>query len=98
MEIRGAGNLLGKEQHGHLDAIGFALYTQMLQETIQDLKIKKKKEAGEFTQEDAIKSRDREQEISLPISALIPEEYIRNHGLKLEFYQKIKMPQQRMFL
>lgn len=90
LEIRGAGNLLGKEQHGHLDAIGFALYTQMLQETIQDLKIKKKKEAGEFTQEDAIKNRDREQEISLPISALIPEEYIRNHGLKLEFYQKIK--------
>ena len=41
LEIRGAGNLLGKEQHGHLDAVGFALYTQMLQETIQDLKMKK---------------------------------------------------------
>ncbi len=90
LEIRGAGNLLGKEQHGHLDAVGFALYTQMLQETIQDLKIQKKKDAGEYTAEDVIKDRDKDQEITLPISALIPEDYIRNHGLKLEFYQKIK--------
>jgi len=91
LEIRGAGNLLGKEQHGHLDAVGFALYTQMLQETIQDLKTKKKKEAGEYSAEDEKNAKkDREQEIVLPISALIPEEYIRNHGLKLEFYQKIK--------
>lgn len=90
LEIRGAGNLLGKEQHGHLDAVGFALYTQMLQETIQDLKLKKKKDSGELTPDEAFKAKDREQEISLPISALIPEEYISNHGMKLEFYQKIK--------
>ena len=82
LEIRGAGNLLGKEQHGHLDAIGFALYTQMLQETIERVK------AREENRPEAPKAGDFE--ISLPISALIPEDYISAHGLKLEFYQKIK--------
>lgn len=90
LEIRGAGNLLGKEQHGHLDAVGFALYTQMLQETIQELKLKKKQESGELSQDEIFRAKNREEEISLPISALIPEEYISNHGMKLEFYQKIK--------
>lgn len=90
LEIRGAGNLLGKEQHGHLDAVGFALYTQMLQETIQDLKTKKMLEKGEITPEEERAGREKNTEITLPISALIPGDYIRNHGLKLEFYQKIK--------
>lgn len=94
LEIRGAGNLLGKEQHGHLDAIGFALYTQMLQETIQALKIKKQRELGLLNEEEAIQAaaaqKEKKSEISLPISALIPEGYISNAGIKLDFYQKIK--------
>lgn len=94
LEIRGAGNLLGKEQHGHLDAIGFALYTQMLQETIEDLKIKKQRELGLLDQAEAGQAaqaqREKKTEISLPISALIPEDYMANPGLKLDFYQKIK--------
>ena len=94
LEIRGAGNLLGKEQHGHLDAIGFALYTQMLQETIEELKIKKQRELGLTDQAEAGQAaqaqREKKTEISLPISALIPEDYMANPGLKLDFYQKIK--------
>ena len=79
LEIRGAGNLLGREQHGHLDAIGFALYTQMLQETIERYKNK-----------DRAAEQRTEAEIHLPVSALIPEDYIENQGMKLAFYQKIK--------
>ena len=77
LEIRGAGNLLGAEQHGQVCAVGFDLYCKMLDEAIQELK-GEKKAAKEHT------------EVDLQISAFIPEYYIRDAHLKLSFYQRIQ--------
>ena len=77
LEIRGAGNLLGAEQHGHVAAVGFDLYCTMLDEAIRELK-------GEKT------GKRREVEIDLQVSAFIPEYYIRDSSVKLGFYQRIQ--------
>ena len=77
LEIRGAGNLLGAEQHGHVAAVGFDLYCTMLDEAIRELK-------GEKS------GKRREIEIDMQVSAFIPEYYIRDSAVKLGFYQRIQ--------
>ena len=77
LEIRGAGNLLGAEQHGHVAAVGFDLYCSMLDEAIMKLK-------GQRTND------HREMEIDLQISAFIPDYYIKDTSVKLGFYQRIQ--------
>ncbi len=77
LEIRGAGNLLGAEQHGHVAAVGFDLYCTMLDEAIRALK-------GEKS------GKRREVELDLQVSAFIPEYYIRDSAVKLGFYQRIQ--------
>jgi len=76
LEIRGAGNLLGGEQHGHMAAIGYDLYVKLLEETVRQLK-------GDHIEEfeDTI--------IEINIDAYIPEEYIKNQAHKIEIYKKI---------
>ncbi|MEO0131359.1 MAG: transcription-repair coupling factor [candidate division WOR-3 bacterium] len=74
MEIRGVGNLLGPEQHGHINKIGFALYRKMLQETIAQLKNQPVKP---------------EPVLSLDISAYIPEEYISNSFARMAIYKRL---------
>ena len=76
LEIRGAGNLLGRQQSGHITAIGFELYTQMMQEAVKGLK-------GE-TLEPTI-----EPEIRLGIPAYFPEEYIPDTNQRLLFYKRL---------
>ncbi|HZK57293.1 MAG TPA: transcription-repair coupling factor [Clostridia bacterium] len=76
LEIRGAGNLLGGEQHGHMAAIGYDLYVKLLEETIRQLKGDR---VEEF--EDTI--------IEINVDAYIPEEYIKSQGHKIEIYKKI---------
>lgn len=77
LEIRGAGNLLGAEQHGHVASVGFDLYCTMLDEAIRALK-------GEKV------GVRREVELDLQVSAFIPEYYIRDSSVKLGFYQRIQ--------
>jgi transcription-repair coupling factor (superfamily II helicase) len=77
LEIRGAGNLLGPEQSGHIAAVGFSLYTKLLEGTIEELKGKKDR--------DKIKV-----EVDLNLDAYIPDDYIKYEARKIEIYKKIK--------
>jgi len=76
LEIRGAGNLLGKEQHGHIAAVGFTLYTQLLSEEIKRLK-------GEKVSEFLPLSLD------LGIEARIPPSYVPYQEQRFELYRKM---------
>lgn len=76
LEIRGAGNLLGPEQHGHIAAVGFSLYCKLLDNAIRELK-------GKRTE------RPEEVEIKLNIDAYIPDDYISDSQQKIELYKKI---------
>jgi len=77
LEIRGAGNILGTEQSGHVAAIGFHLYCKLLKKTITALQ---KKETPLFYQE--IK-------IEFPYDARLPEDYVNETTLRMEIYQRL---------
>jgi transcription-repair coupling factor (superfamily II helicase) len=76
LEIRGAGNLLGPEQHGYMSEVGFELYCQLLREAVDELKGKLVKTFFETR-------------IDLPVDAYIPRSYISDEALRIEAYQKI---------
>jgi transcription-repair coupling factor (superfamily II helicase) len=76
LEIRGAGNLLGTQQHGHMAAVGYDLYCKLLEESVRELRGDIKDEYIETT-------------IEIPINAYIPDEYIHDEILKIEIYKKI---------
>ena len=76
LEIRGAGNILGSQQHGHMAVIGYDLYVKMLNDAIRKVK-------GELIVEDV------EVEIDLSVNAYIPDYYIDDELIKLEMYKKI---------
>lgn len=76
LSIRGAGNLLGAEQHGFINSVGFDLYSQMLKDAIDELK-------GEVKQEAASPV-----EINLQIDAYLPSMYITDSRQKIEMYKK----------
>ena len=76
LEIRGAGNLLGTRQHGHLEAVGYELYCKMLNEAVL-------RQKGETVAEDF------ETLVDLDVDAFIPAEYIANEEQKLEIYHRI---------
>jgi len=79
LELRGAGNLLGTEQSGHMLSIGYELYCKMLEEAVGELNgIEKLPEPDETA-------------FSLPIPAIIPVRYIENEVLRLQMYKKIAM-------
>ncbi len=76
MEIRGAGNLLGAQQSGHMEAVGYDLYLRLLAEAVDEEKGKPK-------------TREAECLIDLPISAHIPESYIAASAQRLDMYRRI---------
>ena len=75
MEIRGAGNLLGAEQSGHVVEVGFELFTELLEEEVHRLK-------GEPVEEKI------DTEVSLPVPAFLPEDYVEDVGQRLSIYKK----------
>ncbi|MEN6621797.1 MAG: transcription-repair coupling factor [Smithella sp.] len=79
MEIRGGGNLLGISQSGHASAVGYELYTELMEKTIREIKGEK------IAEEEALP------EIQLGISAFIPEEYIQDVHQRLILYKRISM-------
>jgi transcription-repair coupling factor (superfamily II helicase) len=76
LEIRGAGNLLGAEQHGHIAAVGFDTYMRLLREAVAQMK-------GEPVQAEL------EVRIDLPVRAFIPVGWVGQEGLRLELYRRI---------
>ncbi len=76
LEIRGAGNLLGAEQHGHMEAVGYDLYCKMLNEAVKHLK-------GELEDEPYTTT------VDLNVDAFIPATYIPNEYQKLDIYKRI---------
>jgi len=76
LEIRGAGNLLGAEQHGHIAAVGFDLYCRLLAEAVQEVK-------GEPIQ------RSIETTLELPVEAYIPDSYIADPNQKVDIYRRL---------
>ncbi|HET9402415.1 MAG TPA: transcription-repair coupling factor [Candidatus Acidoferrales bacterium] len=76
LELRGAGNLLGRQQHGHIDAVGFDLYTKMLEQAVAALK-------GESVATDSRAT------INIGVDLRIPADYIPSENLRLRTYKKI---------
>jgi transcription-repair coupling factor (superfamily II helicase) len=76
LEIRGAGNILGGEQSGQIAAIGFEMYTKLLEETIREMK-------GERIEEEV------ETSMNLGVDIYIPRDYITEENLRMTFYKKI---------
>ncbi|MGI9165913.1 MAG: transcription-repair coupling factor [Pyrinomonadaceae bacterium] len=76
LELRGAGNFLGGQQSGHMDALGFDLYTQMLERTVAELR-------GEQVEDETSVS------INLGVNVAIPEDYIQDMGQRLRAYKRV---------
>ena len=76
LEIRGMGNILGSQQHGHITAVGYDMYCKLLNEAVKELK-------GEEVVEEI------ETKISLPIEAYLPDDYIPDSQQKVSLYKKI---------
>jgi transcription-repair coupling factor (superfamily II helicase) len=76
LEIRGAGNLLGSQQHGHMATVGYDLYCKLLEESVREIKGEEREEYIETS-------------IEIPINAYIPDDYIEDEVLKIEIYKKI---------
>jgi transcription-repair coupling factor (superfamily II helicase) len=76
LELRGAGNLLGGQQSGHMDALGFDLYTQMLERTVSELR-------GEDVQDETSVA------LNLGVDVAISEDYISDMGQRLRTYKRI---------
>lgn len=78
LSIRGAGNILGAEQHGHIATVGFELYSQMLKEAVVEL------------QGGTAETKPKEPTIELSLDAYLPSEYIKDEKQKIELYKKIR--------
>ncbi|SFX39981.1 transcription-repair coupling factor [Thermoactinomyces sp. DSM 45891] len=83
LSIRGAGNLLGAEQHGHIATVGFELYSQMLKEAVAEIQGKTPVEEKEI-------------QIEMSVDAYLPSDYIRDEKQKIELYKKIRAVTERV--
>jgi transcription-repair coupling factor (superfamily II helicase) len=81
LEIRGAGNILGAEQHGHIAAVGFDLYTRLLAEAVEEQKAALEEREPVVQRSASI--------VDLPVDAYLPDEYVAGEPQKLEFYRRL---------
>lgn len=82
LEIRGAGNLLGKEQSGHIAAVGLDLYIKMVQDVVQHIRGRK------------VEEEPQDPTLHLHVSAYIPEDYVTDTHQRLSFYKRLTSSQQ----
>jgi transcription-repair coupling factor (superfamily II helicase) len=78
LDMRGAGNLLGRDQSGHIESVGFELFSELLQETIEEMR-------GEEGEESY------EPEVRVPIASFIPDDYVEDLKQRLLFYKRFSM-------
>jgi transcription-repair coupling factor (superfamily II helicase) len=76
LEIRGAGNILGAQQHGFIAEVGFELYCRLLEEAVQELR-------GQDV------DRTPDPKIHVQVSAFLPDDYLPDTGLKMDFYRRL---------
>jgi transcription-repair coupling factor (superfamily II helicase) len=81
LEIRGAGNILGGEQHGHMAAVGFDLYTRMLAEAVEEEKAAVEHREPVHQRQSTV--------IDLPVDAYLPDDYVPEEPHKLELYRRL---------
>jgi transcription-repair coupling factor (superfamily II helicase) len=79
LEIRGGGNLLGLSQAGHISAVGYELYTELMEKTVQEIK------GGPAPEEESLP------EIAMGISAFLPEDYVQDVHQRLILYKRISL-------
>ena len=96
MEIRGAGELLGARQHGHIAAVGFDLYTRLLAQAVQEARAQRQtarrgRPTGEPEDETAtyVQPLERAVQINLPLDAYLPEDYVPDNILRLQLYRRL---------
>ena len=82
MEIRGTGNLLGAEQHGHMEAVGYDLYIKLLNDAVLEEKGEKPPEKKECT-------------VTVAVSAFLPESYVRYPSQRMALYKRIALIRNR---
>ncbi len=79
LEIRGAGNILGPEQHGHLSAVGYDMYCKLIEETVREVR------GGQMP------AGDLEIRIELKVNAFLPSEYVQDERQRMEVYKRISL-------
>jgi len=89
LEIRGAGEILGQRQHGHISAIGFDLYTRLLAQAVRELK---GEEAPELVRDELaayLSPLETGVQINLPLRAYLPTDYVPQEHLRLQLYRRM---------
>ncbi|TME11721.1 MAG: transcription-repair coupling factor [Chloroflexi bacterium] len=81
LEIRGAGNILGGEQSGHMAAVGFDLYSRLLAEAVEQRKAERENRAPVLVPQQAV--------VDLPLEAHLPDDYVPEEAQKLELYRRL---------
>jgi transcription-repair coupling factor (superfamily II helicase) len=81
LEIRGAGNILGGEQSGHMAAVGFDLYSRLLAEAVEERKARREDRAPRVERPQAV--------LDLPVEAHLPDDYVPEEAQKLELYRRL---------
>jgi transcription-repair coupling factor (superfamily II helicase) len=81
LEIRGAGNILGGEQSGHMAAVGFDLYSRLLAEAVEETKARREQRPPVVEKPQAV--------VDLPVDAHLPESYVPDEAQKLELYRRL---------
>jgi transcription-repair coupling factor (superfamily II helicase) len=82
LEIRGAGNLLGVEQSGNMDAVGYDLYMKLVEEAVHELKM-------ESEGKPVTPIQDLECQIDIDLQAILPDEYVSDESLRVNLYKRL---------